>query len=242
MPTIQQIEQAMIAAHRAGDTESARVLAGEINRLMTEAAAPPPKRGMGAAFQRGLESQLSAGRTGLGVYAGTPEEAAQAAKAGLARQEEIGRKYEDQIGLDLLKKAYEEKGLLAAGKEVVRQVPLALAEQSPQILATLGSARVGAMAGAPLGPAGVIGGGLLGAAFPSFFMASGSQAERRAQEQAKRGEPVSIDRGELAATAVPSAALDAASTLIPLGGQFASKLTGIPFKAFLDAAPRKPRS
>ena len=229
MPTIQQIEQAMIAAHRAGDTESARVLAGEINRLMTEAAAPPPKRGMGAAFQRGLESQLSAGRTGLGVYTGSPEEAA---RAGMARGEEIGRKYEDQIGLDLLKKAYEEKGLLAAGKEVVRQVPLALAEQAPQIVATLGSARVGAMAGAPLGPMGVIGGGLAGATIPSFLMASGSQAERRAQEQAKRGEPVSIDRGELAATAVPSAALDAAATLIPLGGQFASKLTGIPFKAF----------
>ena len=127
MPTIQQIEQAMIAAHRAGDTESARVLAGEINRLMTEAAAPPPKRGIGAAFERGLESQLSAGRTGLGVYTGSPEEAA---RAGLARQKEIGRKYEDQIGLDLLKKAYEEKGLLAAGKEVVRQVPLALAGEA----------------------------------------------------------------------------------------------------------------
>jgi hypothetical protein len=88
------------------------------------------------------------------------------------------------------------------------------------------------MAGARFGPVGVIGGGLAGAALPSFFMASGSQAERRAQEQAKRGEQVSIDRGELAKTAVPSAALDAASTLIPLGGQFASKLTGIPFKAF----------
>lgn len=230
MPTIQQLEQAMIAADRAGDIESARFLAGEISRLM--GGAQGPKRGIGAAFQRGLESQLSAGRTGVGVFGGTPEEAAAAAKAGLTRQEEIGGKYEDQIGLERLKKAYEEKGILAAGKELARQVPLALAEQAPQIAATLGSARLGAMAGAPLGPAGAIGGGLLGATAPSLLMAAGAQSERRAQEQAKRGEPVSIDRGELLKTAAPSAALDVAGTLIPLGGTFVTKLTGIPTKAF----------
>ena len=230
MPTIQQIEQAMIAADRAGDTAAAQILAEEIRRLMEEAQ--PRKGGISGAFQRGLESQLSSGRTGVGVFAGTPEEAAEAARAGLARQEDIGRRYEDEIGLERLKKVYEEKGLLAAGKEVGRQIPLALAEQAPQIAATLGSARVGAMAGAPLGPAGTIGGGLLGATIPSFLMASGSQAERRAQEQAKRGEQVSIDRGELATTAVPSAALDVAATLIPLGKTAVSQITKIPLKAF----------
>ena len=230
MPTIQQIEQAMIAADRAGDTAAAQILAEEIRRLMEEAQ--PRKRGISGAFQRGLESQLSSGRTGAGVYTGSPEEAAEAARAGLARQEDIGRRYEDEIGLERLKKVYEEKGLLAAGKEVGRQIPLALAEQAPQIAATLGSARVGAMAGAPLGPAGTIGGGLLGATIPSFLMASGSQAERRAQEQAKRGEQVSIDRGDLATTAVPSAALDVAATLIPLGKTAVSQITKIPLKAF----------
>jgi len=203
-----------------------------IAALQQHLQASAPKRGIGAAFQRGLESQLSAGRTGVGVLGGTPEEAVAAAQAGLARQEEIGGKYEDQIGLERLKKAYEEKGLLAAGKELARQVPLALAEQSPQIAATLGSARLGAMLGTPLGPAGAIGGGLLGATAPSLLMAAGAQSERRAQEQAKRGEPVSIDRGELLKTAAPSAALDVAGTLIPLGGTFVTKLTGIPTKAF----------
>ena len=230
MATIPQLEQALIAADRAGDVESARLLATELKRL--RGGGLGPQRGLGAAFKRGLESQFSAGRTGVGVFAGTPEEAAQAAKEGLTRQEEIGRKYEDQIGLDRLKKAYEEKGILAAGKELARQVPLAIAEQAPQIVATLGSARLGAMAGAPFGPVGVIGGGLTGAAIPSFLMASGSQAERRAQEQTKRGEAVSIDRGELAGTAVPSAALDVASNLVPLGGRLVSKLTGIPVNAF----------
>ena len=230
MATIQQLEQALIAADRAGDTEGARILANELKRLM--GGAQGPKRGIGAAFQRGLESQLSAGRTGVGVLGGTPEEAAEAARAGLTRQEEIGRKYEDQIGLDRLKKAYEEKGVFAAGKELARQVPLALAEQSPQIAATLGSARLGAMAGTPFGPVGTIGGGLLGAAIPSLLMAAGAQSERRAEEQTKRGEPVSIDRGDLLGTAAPSAALDTAATLIPLGGKFITKLTGIPTKAF----------
>jgi hypothetical protein len=230
MPTIQQIEQAMIAADRAGDTASAQILAEEIRRLMEEAQ--PRKRGISGAFQRGLESQLSSGRTGVGVFAGTPEEAAEAARAGLARQEDIGRRYEDEIGLERLKKVYEEKGLLAAGKEVGRQIPLALAEQAPQIAATLGGARLGATAGAPFGPTGALIGGLGGAAFPSFLMTSGAQAERRAQEQAKRGEQVSIDRGELATTAVPSTALDVASTLIPLGKTAVSQITKIPLKAF----------
>ena len=111
-------------------------------------------------------------------------------------------------------------------------MPLALAEQAPQIAATLGSARLGAMAGAPLGPVGAVVGGLGGAAAPSLLMAAGAQSERRAQEQARRGEQVSIDRGELLKTAAPSAALDVAGTLIPLGGQFVTKLTGIPTKAF----------
>jgi hypothetical protein len=230
MPTIQQIEQAMIAADRAGDTAAAQILAEEIRRLMEEAQ--PRKGGISGAFQRGLESQLSSGRTGAGVYTGSPEEAAEAARAGLARQEDIGRRYEDEIGLERLKKVYEEKGLLAAGKEVGRQIPLALAEQAPQIAATLGGARLGATAGAPFGPTGALIGGLGGAAFPSFLMASGSQAERRAQEQAKRGEQVSIDRGELATTAVPSTALDVASTLIPLGKTAVSQITKIPLKAF----------
>jgi hypothetical protein len=230
MPTIQQIEQAMIAADRAGDTAAAQILADEIRRLMEEAQ--PRKRGIGAAFQRGLESQLSSGRTGVGVFAGTPEEAAEAARAGLARQEDISRRYEDQIGLDRLKKVYEEKGLLAAGKEAARQMPLAIAEQIPQMGAAIGSGRLGAMAGAPLGPAGAVVGGLGAASVPLFLSTAGSQSERRAQEQAARGEPVSIDRGELLKTTAPSTAAELASTLVPLGGQLVSKLTGIPVKAF----------
>lgn len=203
-----------------------------IAALQRHLQANAPQRGLGAAFKRGLESQLSAGRTGVGVYAGTPEEAAQAAREGLTRQEEIGRKYEDQIGLDRLKKAYEEKGVLAAGKELARQVPLALAEQAPFLATTLGGARLGAMAGAPLGPVGSIVGGVTGAAVPSLLEQAGSQAERRAQEQIKRGEPISIDRGELAKTAIPGAALDVAGTFIPLGGRLVSKVTGIPLGAF----------
>jgi hypothetical protein len=200
-----------------------------IAALQQHLLANAPKRGLGAAIGRGAESLASSIRTGAGVYTGSPEEAV---RAGMARGEEIGRKYADQYGLDLLKKAYEEKGITGAGKELVRQVPLAIAEQIPTIATSVGGARLGAMAGAPLGPLGAIGGGLTGAAAPLFLEQAGSQAERRAQEQIKRGEPISIDRAELAKFAAPGAAAELAGTFIPIGGRLVSKMTGIPLGAF----------
>jgi len=200
-----------------------------IAALQQHLLANAPKRGLGAAVGRGAESLLSSVRTGLGVYTGSPEEAV---RAGMAREEEIGKKYADQYGLDLLKKAYEEKGITGAGKELVRQVPLAIAEQVPTLATTVGGARLGAMAGAPLGPVGSVVGGVTGALVPSLLEQSGSQAQRRAQEQIKRGEPISIDRAELAKFAAPGAAIEAASTFIPLGGRLVSKMTGIPLGAF----------
>jgi hypothetical protein len=48
-------------------------------------------------------------------------------------------------------------GLLGGAGEVVSQIPTALAEQFPQIAATLGSARAGAMAGQRIaGPRGAL--------------------------------------------------------------------------------------
>ena len=109
------------------------------------------KKGIGAAFGQGIESLLSSGQTAYEALTGAPEEAG---KRGQARQEKIGQQYAEQIGFDLLKKKYEDEGLISAGKELVRQVPLAISEQLPNIGATLAAGRIGAMAGAPLGPAG----------------------------------------------------------------------------------------
>ena len=187
-----------------------------------------PKEGIGAAVGKGLESLISSGRTAIGALTGSPEEAAQ---AGLKRGEDIGTRYADQVSLDKVKKAYEERGILPAAGEAISQIPAALAEQVPNLAATLGSARAGAALGSFAGPAGTVVGGLAGAALPSLIQQFGGNIERQASEQKGRGEPIKIDTTAAGAAALPQAALDVAGTFIPLGGRLVSKLTGIPEKA-----------
>jgi hypothetical protein len=195
--------------------------------------APPPKKGLMAALGKGAESTLSQLRTGVSGAFGSPEEAA---RAGLERGEEISGKYADQVSMDKVKEAFNKDGVAAAAKEVARQVPLAIAEQAPNLATSLGGARLGAMAGTALGPAGTvaggIAGGLAGAFLPSLIQQYGGNIERQAQEQTARGEPLNINAGAAGAAAVPQAALDVAQAFIPFGGKLVSKLTGIPEKAF----------
>jgi len=187
------------------------------------------KTGIGAAVGKGIESLISSGRTAVGALTGSAEEAAQ---AGLKRGEDIGARYADQVSLEKVKKAYEKDGVLSAAGEAISQVPAALAEQAPNLAATLGTARAGAALGSFAGPVGTVVGGLAGAALPSLIQQFGGNIERQAQEQKGRGEALKIDTGAAGAAALPQAALDVAGNLIPLGGRLVSKLTGIPEKAF----------
>jgi hypothetical protein len=192
------------------------------------------KTGIGAAAAKGLESLISTGRTAFGSLTGSPEEAA---KAALERGKDIRSRYADQVSLDKVTEAYEQKGVISAAKEALGQIPAALAEQAPNIATTLGGARAGATLGSALGVpgsivGGVIGGGV-GAFAPSFIQQYGGNIERQAQEQEQAKQPISIDRSAAALAAAPQAALDVAGTFIPLGGRLVSKLTGIPEKALL---------
>lgn len=183
---------------------------------------PKQKKGIGAALGKGFESTVGAGQTTLESMFGAEE----AAKRGLKREEEIGAKYAEQVGLDKLKEAYEKKGLTGAGGELLRQVPLALAEQAPNIAASLGGAKLGAMAGSVAGPVGTAVGAGLGALAPTALQLFGSNVQRQAAEQQQAGRPVNIDVGSaLGATAV-QAPLDVAATFIPLGGKVAGKFFG----------------
>jgi len=197
------------------------------------ASQPKPKKGLLAALGKGAESTLSQLRTGVSGAFGSSEEAA---RAGLERGEEISGKYADQVSMDKVKEAFNKDGVAAAAKEVARQVPLAIAEQAPNLATSLGGARLGAMAGTALGPAGTVAGGvvggLAGAFLPSLIQQYGGNIERQAQEQTARGEPININAGAAGAAAVPQAALDVAQAFIPFGGKLISKLTGIPEKAF----------
>jgi len=187
----------------------------------------PKKSGVTGAIGKGFESTLSQLRSGVGKYI-NPEEAA---VAGLQRGEEISGKYADQIGIDKVKEAYNKDGVLSAAKEVGRQIPLAIAEQAPNLAASFGGARLGAMAGAPLGPYGALAGGALGAFLPSKLQSLGGDIERQAQEQTARGEPVKIDTGAAELASTGQGALEVVATFVPFGKQLVSKLTGIPAKA-----------
>jgi hypothetical protein len=188
------------------------------------------KKGIGAAVGKGIESLVSSGRTAIGALTGSAEEAAE---AGLKRGEDIGTRYAEQVSLEKVKKAYEKDGVLSAAGEAISQIPAALAEQAPNLAATLGTARAGAALGSFAGPAGTVIGGLAGAALPSLIQQFGGNIERQATEQKARGEPIKIDTTAAGAAALPQAALDVAGTFIPLGGRLVSKLTGIPEKALL---------
>ena len=182
-----------------------------------------PKKGIGAALGRGAESFISAGRTSLESILDPNKAAAE----GLRREEALGKKYADQIGLDKLQEAYEKKGIFGAVGEVGRQIPLALAEQAPNIAASIASAKLGAMGGTAVLPGvGTVIGAGLGALTPSALQLFGSNVQRQAAEQEAAGRPVDIGVGKaLGATAV-QAPLDVAATFIPLGGRIAGKVFG----------------
>jgi len=197
------------------------------------ASQPKPKKGFMAALGKGAESTLSGLRTGIEGTFGSPEEAA---RAGIQRGEDISGRYVDQVSMEKVKEAFNKDGVLSAAKEVGRQIPLAIAEQAPNLATSFGGARLGAMAGTALGPAGTVAGGvvggLAGAFLPSLIQQYGGNIERQAQEQTARGEPIKIEAGTAGAAAVPQAALDVAQAFIPFGGKLVSKLTGIPEMAF----------
>jgi len=184
--------------------------------------APAGKKGFGAALGKGFESTTGAAQTTLESLFGADE----AARRGLERERALGQKYEEQVGLDKLKEAYEKKGLTGAGSELVRQVPLALAEQTPNIAASLASAKIGAMGGSAFGPVGTAVGAGLGALAPTALQLFGSNVQRQAAEQEQAGRPVDIDVGKAAAATALQAPLDVAATFIPLGGKIAGKFFG----------------
>jgi hypothetical protein len=152
-------------------------------KLLSMGDMPAPKKGVGAALGSGTESFIGSLRTGAEAIF-SPEEAA---RKGLEREEARAGKYADQIGLDRLKEVYAKQGLTGAIGEVGRQIPLAIAEQAPNIAATLGSAKLGATAGSVFGPVGTGVGAIGGALVPSALQLFGSNIQRQAAEQQATG-------------------------------------------------------
>ena len=158
---------------------------------------------------------------GLETALGSIVDPQAAAQRGLQRQQELSAQYAPGASLDRVKQAYEKSGLLSAAGEAISQVPSALAEQFPNIAATLAGGKAGATAGSVFGPAGTIVGGVAGAALPSLVQLYGSNLVRQAEET-----PQDISRLSALGAAVPGTALEVASTAIPLGRTFIGKILG----------------
>lgn len=175
--------------------------------------------GLTGAAMRGAERQISATRTALGSIFGSPEEAA---AAGQERGEKIAEKYEEGPSLERIKQVYQEKGFLPAAKQVISDVPEAIAEQAPGIAVSLGSARAGIALGAATGnPYAMAGLGFLGLVAPSVLEQIGSSVERQAEEGV---DDISMGRAVTAGTV--GGAADALAQAVPLGKTVLRKLLG----------------
>jgi hypothetical protein len=193
----------------------------------------PKQGGIAGALKKSTESLVSSGLAGLTGLV-NPE---QAAREALERERSIGERYKDETSLDALKERYQKEGLFAAGKELVRQVPLAVAEQLPQVGVSLGGAftgaRLGAMAGSVAGPVGAgVGatvGGLAGTFAPSYLQQFGTNLSRQAAEGK------TIDASSAAAAAAAQAGIETAAGAFILGKQMVGKLLGRPAEKALDS-------
>ena len=195
--------------------------------------ASPKQSTIGSELKRGAQQIASSMQTAYGALAGSPEEAA---LRGLERSNAIGQIAGEGVGFEPVKKAYQERGLLPAAGEAISQIPRALAGQAANFATLAGGARLGAMAGSAFGPAGTIGGGILGAGaamYPQFF---GSNVESQASAQMERGEPVKIDRTKAGLAAAGQAALEGAGTAFTLGKGVVKGVLGIVDDAAVTSA------
>src|SRR6186997_1886747 len=106
---------------------------------------PPPKTGVMAALQSGAENWYTSGKAGIKGLFGDEQAAAEEA---LAAQQDQGRRLDPGVGLEQVGKAYDEGGIWGAGKEIVSQVPRALAQSAPDIAGAAAGAATGARLGA----------------------------------------------------------------------------------------------
>tara|TARA_R110002167_G_scaffold274812_1_gene480905 strand:+ start:790 stop:7257 length:6468 start_codon:yes stop_codon:yes gene_type:complete len=180
---------------------------------------PPPQKpetedrpGYLEGLKGGTERFISSSRTAFGALPFVDAE--EAAIEGIERGENI--KIQPGMSLEKVKEAYKNDGILAAGGEFLSQIPNAFGEQT----SLLASIYAGAKAGTAIaGPYGGLAGSLLGA----FLMMTGSNIERRAQEQIARGEDVDINKLGAVATGLTQSAVERAA----LGFSGVSKLLGI---------------
>ena len=240
MANLDELFSALQKADAAGNTEDAKQIANIIQQQggFIAAQLPKPKKGLGAALERGTRGLLGSLQTSFESLSTDPNAAENAALKGLQRQQKLAEEIEAPADFERVKEAYK-RGLLPAIGEVVKQVPGAIAEQVPQMGTMFAGARLGAAAGSVAGPGGALFGGIVGAAIPALVQFYGSNLERQAAEQINSGNPVDVSRGKAALAAAPQAALDMVQQRLLFGSKLFSKALGVSETELAKMSARK---
>jgi len=187
---------------------------------------------------KSVEQMGSAYQTALGTLTSDP---VAAVREGMARKEDLERKYGTTRGLNEAVAAYDTagggvSGALSATGETLSQVPQAVAGQAANLGAMYAGSKAGAMIGATAGTAipvpiiGTIGGGALGGFAGAVlsqvvpFYQENLEAQLKAQEA--RGEKPDLNRASAAAVAVLQGSSEVAAKILTLGGALVSKIIG----------------
>ena len=191
-------------------------------------AAPEQKSGFFANVGKGIGDTLgNLGTAAVAPFA--PETAGRAAVADAKQPETVKttnfQDVQDAFGQGTM------SGIGTLGAFARDQI----ASNLPNMALSLGGAKLGAMAGAPLGPAGSLVGAGVGAFIPSLATQFGSNVQRQAVEQDRAGQPLDISRGAALGAAIPQAGLDTASTFFTLGKLGVAKIGGKPVQEAMKA-------
>jgi hypothetical protein len=213
-----------------------------------QSVAPAPKEGLMADVMGAGSNLLNIGRTGIAALTG---DTTQAAQAGVARQEELQKKYKSGFEPEKIVDKFNQGEYLGAAGEAIRQVPSAVAGLLPSVGQTFGSAAVGRLGGGALGALTPIpGGAAIGAQVGQYavpflvnaIQALGGQAQEKVQTQKEAGEKPDVSALELAPYAAGNAALNLIGTKIAMPSAFKSVIGKKVAEETADAAEAAARS
>ena len=172
-------------------------------------------------------------RMGADIITGAqlPFGAKEAALEGISRQKDITER--PAGSLEAVKQAYEQKGFFPAAKEVITQMPGVITEQVPLVGSMYAGAKAGTML--PVPPQFKPFTALAGSVLLPLLSYAGASAERKAEEQIAKGEPVDVGAAGAFASGAGQAALDRLS----LGLSGLARVFGVSAKELGTSAAEK---
>ena len=211
-------------------------------------AAPTQKTGLMADVAGAGANLMNIGRTGIAALTG---DTTQAAQAGLARQEELQKKYKSGFDPEKIVEKFDKGEYLGAAGEAISQVPSAMASLLPSVGQQVGSVVAGRIGGGALGalvagPPGAAIGSQIGQYAAPFLVnaiqALGGQAQEKLQTQKEAGEKPDVNALELAPYAAGNAALNLIGTKIAMPSIFKKALGQKVAEETADAASAAARN